>query len=79
VLELDSLNGFNSNVQLTCSGGPAGSVCIAFPQTVRVDGRAYAIAGIAFPRGAAARSYTITFTGISGALTNSATATVTLK
>jgi hypothetical protein len=79
VLELDSLNGFNSNVRLTCSGGPAGSVCIVFPQTVKVNGRAFAIAGIAFPRGAAARSYTITFTGVSGALTHSATATVTLK
>ena len=38
VLELDSLNGFNGNVRLSCSGGPARTLCIVFPQTVKLNG-----------------------------------------
>ena len=78
VLELQSVNGFNGNVKLTCSG-PAGAVCMDLPQTVKVNGTALAISGILFPANTKAGTYTITFTGVSGSLTNTATAKFTIK
>jgi hypothetical protein len=50
LLTLTSLNGFKGNVTLSCSGGPAGSYCADFPQTVHLNGTAYAVSGIVFPR-----------------------------
>jgi hypothetical protein len=79
ILQLTSSNGFNGNVTLSCSGGPAGSLCADLPQTVRVNGTAYAISGILFPKSTAPGTYTITFTGVSGSLTNSATAMFTVR
>ncbi len=79
VLELDSVNSFKGKVKLSCSGGPSGSVCVDLPQTVTLNGRAFALAGIFFPKNTKPGTYIITFTGVSGSLTNSTTATVTLK
>jgi hypothetical protein len=79
ILELDSINGFKGNVTLSCSGGPAGAVCADLPQTVKLNGRAYAISGILFPRSTQPGVYTITYKGVSGSLTNSTTATFTVK
>ncbi len=78
VLRLNSVNGFNGSVKLTCSGGPSGSHCADLPQTVQVHGTAYAVSGILFPKDTAPGVYTITFTGISGSLTNTATAQFTV-
>ena len=78
-LELKSVQKFNGNVTLSCSGGPAGSKCANLPQTVRVNGTALAISGILFPKGTAKGTYTMTFTGVSGSLRHSATAQFVVK
>ncbi len=79
ILSLKSVNGFSGNVKLSCSGGPAGSYCVDFPMTVHLNGTAYAISGIFFPKNTKPGTYTVTFTGVSGALTNTATAKFTVK
>jgi hypothetical protein len=79
ILELKSLDGFNGEVRLSCDGGPEGSKCTDFPMTVKVNGTAYALSGILFPQNTVPGSYTITFTGVSGALTNTATAKFTVE
>jgi hypothetical protein len=79
ILELKSTNGFNGNVALSCSGGPVGSNCSDFPKIVHVNGTAYALSGILFPKKTADGTYTITFSGVSGSLTNTATANFTVK
>ena len=79
LLELKSVNGFNANVSLSCTGGPAGSKCANLPQTVKVNGTAHALSGILFPKNSTPGTYTITFTGVSGSVTNSTTATFTVK
>jgi hypothetical protein len=76
MLQLKSVNGFNGNVKLSCSGGPAGSKCVDFPQTVRLNGTAYAMTGMLFPGNV---TYTITITGVSGSLTSTATEKFTVK
>jgi hypothetical protein len=78
-LELKSVQKFNGNVTLSCSGGPAGSKCANLPQTVRVNGTALAVSGILFPKGTAKGTYTMTFTGVSGSLTHTATAQFVVK
>lgn len=78
-LQLDSINGFTGNVALSCSGGPAGAVCADLPRIVKLNGRAYAISGILFPRSTNPGTYTITYTGVSGSLTNRNTATFVVK
>ncbi len=79
ILTLKSLDGFKGSVTLSCSGGPAGSYCADLPQTVNLNGTALAISGILFPKTAAAGTYTITFTGTSGAIVEDATATFIVK
>jgi hypothetical protein len=79
LLVLKSVNGFNGNVTLSCSGGPAGSKCANLPQTVHVNGTAQAISGILFPTSTPPGTYTMTFTGVSGSLTNKTTATFIVK
>ncbi len=79
ILELNSVKGFKGNVALSCSGGPAGSKCSDLPQTVKVNGTAFAVSGILFPKNSTPGTYTITFTGVSGSLTNTATAKFTVK
>ncbi len=79
ILKLQSVQGFNANVTLSCAGGPAGTKCADLPQTVHVNGTAYAVSGVLFPQNAKPGTYTITFTGASGSLTNSTTAKFTVK
>jgi hypothetical protein len=79
ILSLKSVNGFSGNVKLSCSGGPAGSYCVDFPMTAHLNGTAYAISGILFPKNTKPGTYTVTFTGVSGALTNTAAAKFTVK
>jgi hypothetical protein len=73
------VNGFNGNVTLSCSGGPAGAKCTDFPQTLKVKGTVYALSGILFPKNSTPGTYIITFTGVSGSLTSTATAKFTVK
>jgi hypothetical protein len=79
LLELQSEKGFNGNVTLSCSGGPAGAKCADLPQTLHLNGTALAVSGILFPAGTKAGTYTMTFTGVSGSLKNSTTAQFTVK
>jgi hypothetical protein len=79
LLKLQSVDGFDANVKLSCSGGPAGSYCVDFPMTVKVNGTDYAVSGILFPKNSNPGTYVITFTGVSGSLTVKATATFTVK
>ena len=78
ILQINPVNGFNGNVTLSCSGGPAGAQCADLPQTVKVNGVAYAVSGILFPANTAPGTYTMTFTGTSGSISNSTTATFTV-
>jgi hypothetical protein len=79
ILELKSVKGFNGTVKLTCTGGPTGNECVDFPQTVKVNGTAFAFSGILFEPKAKPGTYIITFTGVSGAITESATAQFIVK
>jgi hypothetical protein len=81
LLEAQSVNGFSGKVQITCSGGPAASVCGSFPQnlTVQANKTALALSGILFPANTAPGTYTLTFTGISGVTTVSTTAKFTVQ
>jgi sugar lactone lactonase YvrE len=79
LLRLNSVNGFHGDVRLSCSGGPAGSYCANLPQTVRLDGTAYALSGVLFPASTPNGSYTITFEGVSGTQRVTARATFTVK
>jgi hypothetical protein len=79
LLEIQPVDGFKGNVKLTCSGGPAGAECADLPQTVPVNGTAWAISGMLFPENTTPGTYTITFTGTSGSVTASGTATFTVK
>jgi hypothetical protein len=78
ILTLKSVNGFNGNVTLSCSGGPAGSYCLNFPMKLNVHGTAYAISGILFPKNTIPGTYVVTFTGVSGSLKTIATAKFTV-
>jgi hypothetical protein len=79
-LEVHSTTGFNGSITLNCSGGPTGATCKDFPMTIGlIDGYGLALSEIQFPANTSPGSYTMTFTGVSGAISNSATATVTVK
>lgn len=80
LLKLQAASGFTGNVKLSCSGGPAGSYCTDFPMTVSFNkkGIALALSGIYFPPSTKPGTYTLTFTGVSGAISNTATATFTV-
>lgn len=78
ILQLQSVNNFNGNVALSCSGGPTGSKCANFPMTVKVNGTGYAVSGILFPKNTTPGTYVVTFVGVSGSLTNTATAKFTV-
>ena len=76
LLEAQSVNGFSGNVKITCSGGPANSVCGEFPQTLNLQPNktAIALSGVLFPKNTTLGTYTITFTGTSGSLVVSTSA-----
>jgi hypothetical protein len=79
-LEVRSTTGFNGSITLSCSGGPAGTSCMDFPAIVRLfDGYGLAISGIQVPKSTPQGTYTITSKGVSGGITNTATATLTVK
>jgi hypothetical protein len=79
LLEIQSVDGFKGDVKITCSGGPVGAECVDLPQTVPVNGIGFAISGILFPANTTPGTYTITFTGTSGALTATATVKFIVK
>jgi CSLREA domain-containing protein len=79
VVQLQASKGFTGSVNLNCSGGPAGSYCAVLPTTVMFyNGQALALAGLLLPANAAAATYPITFSGVSGGSSASATASVTV-
>ncbi len=80
ILQLNGGKGFSGNVKLTCSGGPVGAQCADLPMTVKLtsNGVAYAVSGILFPAKTAPGTYTMTFTGVSGSITETTTATFTV-
>jgi hypothetical protein len=79
ILVLKSVQGFDGKVKVSCSGGPAGSTCVDFPQTVTLKGTAYVVSGIFIPKNATPGSYTVNFTGVSGTIAETATATFIVK
>ena len=80
LLELKALNGFNGKVTLSCSGGPSGSYCADFPMTVSFrNGIALALSGVYFPATTTPGTYILTFTGVSGPITENASATFTVE
>jgi len=75
-----STTGFTGSITLSCSGGPSGASCTDLPATIRLfDGYGLAFSGVLFPKSTPPGTYTMTFKGVSGAITNSATATFTVK
>jgi hypothetical protein len=78
LLEVQSVNGFQGNVKLRCTGGPTGSYCADLPRVVHVNGTKFALSGMLFPKNTTPGTYTVTFTGVSGSLQNSATAEFTV-
>jgi len=80
LVQLQASNGFNGKVALSCSGGPAGTVCLNFPMVLSFyNGQALAIAGAFFPANTQPGTYTLTFTGVSGAVSSSTTANFTVQ
>jgi hypothetical protein len=81
LVEVKSVNGFSGNVNISCSGGPANSVCKELPKTVKVTANrtALAVVGILFQPQCAPDTYTITFTGVSSTDISTTTATFTVK
>jgi hypothetical protein len=76
LLELKAASGFTGKVTLSCSGGPSGSYCADFPLTVSFNkGIALAISGVFFPAKTTPGTYTLTFTGTSGSIVDTASAT----
>jgi sugar lactone lactonase YvrE len=78
-LTLHSVNGFNGTVKLSCSAGTIGSVCLGFPESLHLNGTAKALTAILFPFSTPPGTYTVTFTGVSGTVTASGTASFTVK
>ncbi|MGD0470871.1 MAG: PASTA domain-containing protein [Terriglobales bacterium] len=79
ILVLRSVEGFDATVTLSCGGGPAGFLCADLPMSVKLDGTALAVSGVLFAKTTPAGKYTITFTGTSGSIKNSATVQFTVK
>jgi trimeric autotransporter adhesin len=75
-------NGFTGQVSLSCSGGPVGTTCTVTPATVSLTASttaAGASATVSVPAGAAKGSYTMTFTGVNGTNSRSATANLSVR
>jgi hypothetical protein len=76
LLDLKAASGFTGKVTLSCSGGPSGSYCADFPLTVSFNkGIALAISGVFFPAKTTPGTYTLTFTGTSSSIVDTASAT----
>lgn len=78
-LELKSVDGFEGEVSLSCTGAPAGDSCVVSPATVKVHGKETATAKIKLHPNATAGSYAITFNGVSGAIKATAEAKLVVK
>ena len=77
-IDLKSQSGFTGPVTLNCSGAPAG--CAGLPETVELNGTIRVSSGVMIPQNTArGTTFTITFTGKSGAIDEAATATVSAK
>lgn len=80
LLQLQASNGFNGRVTLSCAGGPTGTQCIDFPMAVTFfNGQAIALSGAFFPLTTPPGTYTLTFSGTSGAASSTAAATFTVQ
>jgi hypothetical protein len=79
ILNLQSENGFDAIVTLSCGGGPAGFVCEDLPMSLKLDGKATAVSGVLFASKTPAGKYNITFTGTSGSIKEIATVQFTVK
>ena len=79
-LTLSSTTGFTGTIGLTCTTtGPPGSTCTITPSSVTLTSgseTAKVTVDLAVPRGASKGTFTLTFTGASGTLTHSTTATL---
>lgn len=74
------MNGFKGTIQIACSSSISASVCVDLPRDVKVqNGPALAIVALLFPAKTPLGTYTVTFKGVSGAVTSSATATFTIE
>lgn len=64
---------------LSCDGVPAGFTCLDLPQSVKVNGTAFAASLVLFQHNTAPGTHTITFTAAAGPLTNTTTVKFTVK
>jgi uncharacterized membrane protein len=79
-LSVAAANGSTGTVLLTCSGGPPNTACAVSPSSINLSGStATAKATVTLPNGAAAGTYSLTFTGSAGSATRSTTASLTVK
>jgi len=81
-LTLSSTTGFTGTIGLTCSGGPPNSTCTIVPSSVTLTSgseTAKTTIDLAVPKGASNGTSTLTFTGTSGTLTHSTTASLKVK
>ena len=79
---LSSTTGITGTIGLTCSGGPPGSTCTVIPSSVTLTSgseMAKVTVDLGVPKGASKGTSTLTFTGTSGTLSHSATATLIVK
>jgi len=77
-LMLSSTTGFQGTINLTCTGGPPNSTCTVILSSVTLTSgseTAKVTVDLAVPRGASKGTSMLTFTGTSGTLTHSTTAT----
>jgi len=78
-LMLSSTTGFQGTINLTCTGGPPNSTCTVILSSVTLTSgseTAKVTVDLAVPKGASKGMSTLTFTGTSGTLTHSTTATL---
>jgi sugar lactone lactonase YvrE len=79
-VQIQSAAGYSGWVTLSCSGGPAGSSCLATPQPVLiVNGCGLQLVSIFVPLGTPNGTYTETFTVTAGSLSDSGTVNFTVK
>jgi len=78
VVQVRSTTGFNGLVTVSCADGPPRSTCSVFPPMVGLSGGYGAtFATIVLSQNTSRGTYTFTFKGVSGAISNSASETIT--
>ncbi len=79
-LTVTGVNASGTPISLGCSGGPQNSTCAVNPASLTLTGAtAAAKATVTLPNGVSRGTYQITFTGSSGGIVRSATASLTVK